>query len=57
MGMKMDSPINDRHNLGASHFIAISGIHMLVIAQPVDLGNTTPTSEYYLLTQLPFPPS
>jgi len=41
MGMKMGSPINDCHNLGASHFIDISGIHMHAIAQPGRLWGAT----------------
>ena len=34
LGTKMGPPINDCHNSVASHGIAISGIHMHVIAQP-----------------------
>jgi len=41
MGTEMGSPINDCHNLGASNFIAISGIHMLVTAQPGRLWEAT----------------
>ena len=33
LGTKMGPPINDCHNLGASHFIAISGIHMAIVTQ------------------------
>jgi len=42
LGMKIGSPINDRHNLGASHFIAISGIRMRIIAtygQPLTIAH------------------